>query len=283
MKVFRTGWYKIFQVLSLDVVTGAIIFSIAIGRYYRVQIPWSIIISLSIITWIIYTFDHLVDANKIKGSASTYRHQFHQKNKKALIVAILILLNIGVIIMYIIPISLIEIGLIGVFFCFVYFILLQKTSFWAKEFYIAVIYAFGLFVGPVFLSYQYIQIVQWLLIPQVFLLAFSNLLIFSWYDFLKDQQDKQPSMIIHWGIKKAKKRIQFVLAIGVIFNLIVVFLNFDEATSVIQTIILLMYSVLILLFKKDYLFRKNDLYRIIGDGIFYIPILFIVYARLHQL
>jgi len=283
MKEFKTNWYKIFQALSLDVVAGAIIFSLAIGRYYGVQIPWSIIIGLSIATWIVYTFDHLADANKIKGLASTYRHQFHQKYKKALIVAILMFLNIGVITMYLLPTSVIEIGLVGVFFCFVYFLLLQKTSFWAKEFYVAVLYTFGLFIGPVFLSYQYIKVIQWLLVPQVFLLAFSNLLIFSWFDFFNDKQDKQPSMIIHWGIKKAKKRIQFVLAIGVIYSLIIIILNFNEPTSVLQTTILLMYSVLILLFKKDYLFRKNDLYRIIGDGIFYLPLLFIVYAKLRQL
>ena len=283
MKEFKTDWYRIFQALSLDVVIGANIFSLAIGLYYRVQIPWRIIISLSIAIWIIYTFDHLLDVSKIEGRASTYRHQLHQEYKKLLIVAILILLNVGVINIYLLPISLIEIGLIGVLLCCVYFLLLHKTSFWAKEFYVAVIYTFGLFAGPVSLIYQHIKIIQWLLIPQVFLLAFSNLLIFSWYDFLKDQRDKQPSMIIHWGIKKANKRIKLVLVIGVIFNLIVVFLNFDEATSVIQTIILLMYSLLILLFKKDCLFRKNDLYRIIGDGIFFIPLLFIIYARFRQL
>ncbi len=279
MEKSQKSWYKIIQALSLDVVTGAITFSLAISRYYGVQTPWSIMISLSIATWIIYTFDHLLDANKIKGKASTYRHQFHQKYKRALIVAIFILLNIGVIIMCKMPLSLIEIGLIGVLVCFVYFLLLQKTSFWAKEIYVAVMYTFGLFAGPVFLSYQHIQIVQWLLIPQIFLLAFSNLLIFSWYDFLKDQRDKQPSMVIHWGMHKANERIQFILAIGVIYCFVIIFLNVDESTFAFQIVILLMYSVLIMLFKKNDLFRKNDLYRIFGDGVFYIPLLFIMYAK----
>lgn len=264
-------------------VTGAVVFSLAIGRYYNVDISWRILLCLSIATWTIYTFDHLLDAIKIKDQASTYRHQFHQKYKQSLMFTAFILLIAGIINMYYLPTTIIKIGLIGVFFSLMYFFLLQKISFWAKEFYIAIIYTFGIFIGPVSISYQTIQPVQWLLIPQVFLLVLCNLLIFSWFDFSKDKQDGHPSMVIHWGIQNAEKIITVLFAIGVTTCFAIIFFNVNETTLVIQIILLLMYSLLILLFKKDKTFRKNDLYRVIGDGIFFIPLFFILYARFRQL
>ena len=283
LKPFKFHWYKLFQALSLDVVAGAVIFSLAIGRYYQVHVSWRILICLSIATWIIYTFDHLLDAIKIRERASTYRHQFHQKYKQTLIIIAFILLIVGIINMCYLPMTIIDIGLICIFFSLMYFFMLQKNSFWAKEFYIAIIYTFGIFIGPICLSQQTIQPIQWLLVPQVFLLVFSNLLIFSWFDFSKDKQDGHPSMVIHWGIKKAKKKITFILTIGVVSCLSVLLLTVNEATSVMQIILLLMYGTLILLFRKDHLFRKNDLYRIIGDGIFFIPLFFLLYAKFRQL
>jgi len=280
LKSFKFGWYKLFQALSLDVVTGAVIFSLAIGAYYNVHISWRILLCLSIATWIIYTLDHLLDTRKIKEKALTYRHQFHGKYKKQLFVVLLIVLIIGIVNIYYLPKNILIAGLIGTLFSLIYFLLLQKTSFWAKELYIAMVYTFGLFIGSVCVLYQHIQPVQWLLIPQVFLLVFSNLLLFSWFDFSNDKQSGYPSMVIHLGIQKTEKIITFILTTGVIVCIAIIFFNAtNEATLVIQIILLLMYSLLILLFKKDKLFRKNDLYRVIGDGIFFIPLFFLLYAK----
>ncbi len=283
MQLFKFNWYKIVQALSLDIVIGAVVFSLAIGRYYGVEIPLRIIICLSIAIWIIYTVDHLLDAKKIKGQPSSYRHQFHQKYRQPLTIIAFLLSIIGIVNVVYLPAAFIGVGLIGIFFSLIYFFLLQKKSFWAKEFYIAIVYTFGIFLAPILLSQQYIQPVKWLLIPQVFLLVFSNLLIFSWFDFLKDKNDGYPSMIIHWGITNAEKKINLILAIGVIFNMSVIFFAFNEATFVIQLLLILMYVLLIMLFKHDSLFRKNDLYRIIGDGIFFIPLFFLIYASIRQL
>ncbi|MEO8760594.1 MAG: hypothetical protein ABI448_06880, partial [Bacteroidia bacterium] len=83
----KNNAYKIFQALSLDVVAGAAVFSLAISKYYQVKISWSALICQSIAIWLIYTFDHLLDAKKTAGDPSTYRHQFHKKNKKTLLTA----------------------------------------------------------------------------------------------------------------------------------------------------------------------------------------------------
>jgi 4-hydroxybenzoate polyprenyltransferase len=279
LKLFKFDWYKIFQALSLDVVVGVVIFSLAVGSYYNVQIPFSVLLCLSIATWIIYTFDHLLDAKKISGKASTYRHQFHQRYEQPLFFSAVGLMIVGSITMLYLPRVILIIGLIGVVFSLLYFLLAHKISFWAKECYIAMVYTFAIFISPVCLLHPYISIVQWLLIPQVYLLVFSNLLIFSWFDFLNDKQDGHLSSIIHWGIKRAEKIITFILASGIVLNVTIIFLKIDHATFVMQLLLLFMYGFLILLFKKNQLFRKNDVYRIIGDGIFFIPLFFLIYAK----
>jgi hypothetical protein len=113
---FKFGWYKIFQALSLDVVIGAIIFSLAISKYYKVNTPCIILICLAIAIWVIYTCDHLLDAKRIKGNASTHRHQFHQKYNKPLLIATFVLSIIGVVSTYYLPKVVFFVGLTAVLF-----------------------------------------------------------------------------------------------------------------------------------------------------------------------
>ena len=279
----KINWYRTFQALSLDVVIGAIVFSLAIGRYYNVQIPLKVLVCLSIAIWLIYTFDHILDARRINHSASTYRHQFHKKYQNSLIVFSSFLLIIGIINAFYLPASIFYSGLAAMFFSSVYFWVLQKETLWAKEICVALIYTIGIFLAPVGFSFDNTHSTQFLLIPQVFLLVLSNLLIFSWFDISKDKKDGHSSTIIHFGIKKSEAIIKTVLITGLVVSLITFLSGFTESVFIMQIIILLMFTVLILIFKYDSRFRQNDFYRAIGDGIFFIPILYLVYAEIRQL
>src|SRR6476659_9916470 len=77
-------YYKLANILSLDVVAGAVICSIFFSQVFNTVIRVSGIISLALSVWIIYTVDHLLDARRITRQASTVRHRFHQKNQKIL-------------------------------------------------------------------------------------------------------------------------------------------------------------------------------------------------------
>jgi hypothetical protein len=275
--------YQVFQALSLDVVLGAIIFSTAIARYYKVQLPVTALVSMSIAVWLIYTFDHLLDARKINGIPSTFRHRFHRQYQKPLIAVGLVLLVLGSVMAFYLPAIIFYTGLLGVCCTAMYFLVLQKTAFWQKEICIAVGYTWGIFVAPLSLYQGHLNVSQWLLIPQVFLVVFANLLIFSWFDVVSDKRDGHKSMVIYWGITRSEKIIQLIIGIGILLGFIIFFLNRTESTLVMQLLRLLMFCLLLLIYKKHQLFRVNDLYRVIGDGIFYIPVLFIIYAHLHYL
>lgn len=279
--------YKVFQALSLDIVLGAVIFSYAISLYFQSPVSCSALACLAIAIWLIYTADHLLDAQKTIDKPATFRHQFHKQYRKPLVVTAVLLLLTGAVIAYFLPKIVLYNGLVGVLMTLVYFLLLQNKSFWQKEVCIAIGYTWGVCLAPVCINLGYLSSVQLLLIPQVFLLVFANLLIFSWFDFSNDTQDGHPSMVIHWGIKRAEKIIRLVLFAGFllsIFNALSPLLwrgaGGEALTKLLmQPLLLLMFGLLWLIFTQHQFFRKNDLYRIIGDGIFFIPSLFIIYAK----
>lgn len=289
--MFRiSNLYKIFQALSLDIVLGAVLFSYAISLYFLSPVSYSALACLSIAVWLIYTIDHLLDAKKTIGKPSTFRHQFHKQYRKPLVVTAVLLLMTGVVIAYFLPRIVLYNGLVGMLLTGIYFLLLQRNSFWQKEVCIATGYTWGICLAPVCINWGRLSLVQLVLIPQVFLLVFANLLIFSWFDISNDKQDGHKSMAIHWGEKQARTVITLIIIAGVLLSIFTMLppffdknapLSFGEGQGVrpMEAILLLMFGILWLIFKNNHFFRKNEAYRIIGDGIFFIPVLFIVYAK----
>ncbi len=288
--MFRiSNFYKIFQALSLDIVLGAVIFSYAISLYFKVPVSYSALACLAIAIWLIYTADHLLDAQKTIDKPATFRHQFHKQFRKPLVVMAVLLLLTGVLIAYFLPGIVLYNGLVGVLLTGIYFLLLQRNYFWQKEVCIAIGYTWGICLAPVCISSGHLSLVQWLFIPQVFLLVFANLLIFSWFDVSNDKQDGHQSMVIRWGEKPARIGIILIIVAGVLLSIFTMVFPFHqnntgaeaEPMHVMEAILLLMFGILWLIFKNQPFYRKNDAYRVIGDGIFFIPVLFILYVRQH--
>ena len=67
----------LYQILSLDVVLGAVSVGVFATQLLQVKANpyWWIILAVAV--WVIYTFDHLVDGFKKKGESTIYRHRFH--------------------------------------------------------------------------------------------------------------------------------------------------------------------------------------------------------------
>jgi 4-hydroxybenzoate polyprenyltransferase len=285
----NSNLYKIFQALSLDIVLGAVIFSYAISLYFQSPISYSALTCLAIAIWLIYTADHLLDAQKTIDKPATFRHQFHKQFRKPLVVMAVLLLLIGAVIAYFLPRVILYNGLVGVLLTGIYFLLLQSKSFWQKEVCVAIGYTWGICLAPVCINWGQLALVQLLLIPQVFLLVFANLLIFSWFDMSNDKQDGHQSMVIRWGEKRARIGIILIIVAGVLLSLFTMVFPLHENNTgaeaepmhIMEAILLLMFGILWLIFKNHPFFRKNEAYRVIGDGIFFIPVLFILYASQH--
>jgi 1,4-dihydroxy-2-naphthoate octaprenyltransferase len=115
-----------------------------------------------------------------------------------------------------------------------------------------------------------------MLMPEVFLLVLSNLLMFSWFDFAKDKKSGFPSIVTKLGQARAEKIIKVLLTTGMLYCVAMLLIYFDKPTALMQSVLLCMYGFLAFIFKYDRLFRPNDSYRVIGDGIFFIPVLILL-------
>jgi intracellular septation protein A len=115
--------------------------------------------------------------------------------------------------------------------------------------------------------------VGYLPIIQFFLIAFINLIIFSWYERESDSNDKQNSI----ATKLNEQTLRFIL-------LVLFFGSFTISGSLLLTtklyfasVVLLMMTVIhLLIFWRKSWFEQDNLYRLVGDAAFLFPLLYIL-------
>lgn len=272
--------YKFAQALSLDVVLGSGALSLAIARYFGVELPLVVVLGLMIAVWFIYTYDHLSDARKVNRHASTYRHRFHQLHFRFLRLALIFAALAGIIMTFFMPLVVITWGLGCVVVVAGYFFLIKLHAFWPKELLVGICYTFGVFLGPLSLAEAPLNVFQLLLIPEILLLALANLILFSYFDSETDKQDGHYSLAIHLGLASSRRLVLALLIAGMSMSIILFFTAALSITRELQALIFSMNLVLLIMLLKNRSFQKHELYRLIGDGIFFIPALLLLwYAR----
>lgn len=267
------NYYRYLNLLSLDVALGAMISALFLTRIFNVNVRFHGLLCLGLTVWLIYTMDHLVDAKMIKNPASTERHRFHQRYfKLILVLAILILLTIFPLLFYIYkPVLGMGIGLGAL--VVIYFFVQRKLGF-LKEILGALLYCVGVMLPVIALSN--LSFNSLISVPAIlfFNTALINLVLFSWFDREKDIQDNHSSLVTRVG-DKASKGILYFLFIAQI-GLIIYALNSEIHISMLL-VFGSMYLVLLLIFMKAGWFASNDRYRLAGDAIFLIPLIYLLF------
>ncbi|WP_436514840.1 hypothetical protein [Ekhidna sp. To15] len=254
--------YRFAQVLSLDIVIGVVILLRFFCAQFQVDPGWEVYALLGASVWLIYTADHLRDAES-SGSATRIRYVFHRMHRKTLtVVSILVLIAIAPLVFFIPTVIFIG-GLILVVFSFIYLLVQHRLSgYLSKEIYVSIVYSIGVLMVPMCLSWIF-DLTLFLLL---FLLTYVNLVIFSWYEKNEDQQDGFQSIATQMSEKKLERTIVLLLATGLSIS----FLTFS-ITSVFFIIGFIIYASMLLF---PHFFKKNHMFRTIGDGVFLLPILF---------
>ena len=255
---------RIFQILSLDIVSGAMILLRFFCSYYGEVVGIEMYLVLGTTVWLIYTIDHLHDAKKAPMSKRA-RYQFHFRYRKALRLAVFTAFGLNLFLVFLLDPRIIAMGSILALLSGIYLI----TQKWLagvglKEMYIAFIYTLGILLVPFVLSGSFSFGVFILL----FLLTYSNLILISWFERKKDIDDRFISIATIMEGKKLEKLIIACLALGVSLSLV-------QDLHALNSYFVVAFSVYsILLLRAKTLKKKEELYRIIGDGVFMIPILF---------
>ncbi|MFA0961750.1 hypothetical protein AB9P05_08075 [Roseivirga sp. BDSF3-8] len=256
-------------------VAGALFSALAIARLMKVRLSLPTVLALCLAVWVVYTFDHLIDAHKISHIAHTPRHRFHQKYWKSLAAILVFLSLVGVGLMFIMPFRTILVGLIVSSVTLVYFLALRLfnvQSAFQKELFISLVYVMGVFTGPLSQFEGQILPYHFLLFFEYLLLAFTNLVLFAWYEQASDMADGHSSLVLKVGLKgtHALLRSLYILcSVTVIAGLLI--WSLGSLQWHFQWIMFSMLVCLLIPYLLPGFFNKNERYRVIGDGAFLLP------------
>jgi 4-hydroxybenzoate polyprenyltransferase len=269
--------YRYLNAFSIDVVVGAVICSLFFAKLLQTYLPAVLVVTLAMAVWSVYTIDHLWDAQRSPMPSITLRHHLHFKYRPILAILLFAVLVIGGVLFWYLPDSTRKMGLILAVSIMIYFL---TTTFrgskpiYHKELSIAAAYSFGVILGPYTLRQIQMTTPHMLVCIQFAMLAFSNLLIFSYFDTELDQKQHFGSLSRSIGKWNARLLAMVMLSL-VLVTSIFGFINWYEDTLIRQSqwvLALMTIPLAITLVWYPY-FRQCDRYRLLGDITFFVPIL----------
>ncbi|MBX2895129.1 MAG: hypothetical protein KF763_06790 [Cyclobacteriaceae bacterium] len=255
--------YRLLNLLSLDVAFGAIITALFFSKVWQAPVRYYGVVALGLTVWIIYTTDRLMDVRKLKQSAISERHKFHQNNYKVLSIAVgLTIVVVCILVLFVRP-AVLAGGLLLAPLIALYLLLQKKLP--IKELIVALMYTFGVLL-PAWPGSWNILFSEAGMIAQLFFIALTNLLLFAWFEESADRAMGQHSMATRVG-KWAVARCIFVLmGCGMVFSLF-----YASMFNPQGWIFFCMWLCLVVVYTFQSYFGMAERYRLWGDAVFYLP------------
>jgi 4-hydroxybenzoate polyprenyltransferase len=149
----------------------------------------------------------------VSGSASTTRHRFHQQHFKVMLLAVLLAIAAVVVLLFFIRVQVLYGGLL-LMGAVVLYLLLHRYLKIPKEILISILYTCGVLLPSFMVTRLPFQALPHANIILFTLSAFTNLLVFSWYDYEKDMQDGFKSIAVSIGKSKTQLIIWLIAVVG---------------------------------------------------------------------
>jgi hypothetical protein len=232
--------------------------------------------------WVVYTIDHLFDAQRMGPAARTPRHRFHYQHSVGLWIAVVIVASICAVGGFV------GLSWFGIFYAgvmcglvIVHEIIVKLAGDRAsplliKELGVAIVFTAGVWGMP-WLRYRLDtgRLFGWpvLLMGQYLLLAIVNLIEFSIYESKIDTADRQTSFVRGIGRRRARRIVFFLLA-SQLPAMMFALCNYANRPVLIAELIYLMMTIgLWIVLIKPRFAARSERYRSIGDGVFLLPLL----------
>ena len=267
-------FYRLLNVLSIDVVAGAIVSALFFAKLLAVRILPYGLVALGLTVWIIYTADHLRDAKFIVHKASSHRHSFHQQNFNVLLIWICAAIVVDAVVILYTRKPVLEWGLILAGIVILYLIVQRYLKIF-KELFVACIYTCGVLLPALSVSTILLTTYHTLLVIQFGMIAFINLLIFSWFDSENDRKDRQYSFVTILGKPLTTLCIWILSVTSILMGLFIFRIDNNHEQPVLTLI--LMNVILLMLFLTHKQVQHNNLYRLLGDAVFLIPGIYLLW------
>ena len=264
--------YRLLNILSVDVSAGAVICALFFAKILDVGIGVSGLIVLGLTVWIIYSADHLLDVRHIGERAATNRHRFYQRFFGVMFwVTALVAILDAAMILFIRP-SVFHAGLVlGAAVAF--YLVAQRYFGFLKELLGALLYTGGVVLPAfAFIDERPITADQWIAIFSFLLIAWINLLVFSYFDRESDEEHRQVSFTTSQGEHKTRVLVSVLAGICVSLCMYLMF----RSMPMPSVVLLAMGGVLVLLLKFRGYFGRYDRYRYVGDAVFLFPLIVVL-------
>ncbi len=285
----RLGWY--FRVLSFDVVVGVVGAATLLGHLWGAKPAPVVLGLLAGATWLVYTLDHLLDARRISGQAHNPRHGFFQRNRVWLWrVWLLVLLLLAGVTLPVVrtDLRLLVLGGWAVGLVVAHLLALELLKgvghVWLpKEFGVAFIYSYGACLPalvrwqPGMGSYGAIEAVHsplfWVPFVQLVLVAWMNLLVYSYFEFQSDRHDGQLGS--YAGRSPEALRVGILVLLVAVLALGVALSWRYPATRRYSYVVWMMGIALVqaLVVTFDQSAHRHERYRIWAESAFFAPLL----------
>ncbi|NOY49439.1 MAG: hypothetical protein GXO88_02560 [Chlorobi bacterium] len=273
--------HKTSRALSLDVVIGVLAMAVFAAKMLKEEISANWLLILALATWSFYTADHLLDAFKTKGNTQIFRHRLHYKYSYLLgILSVVSAIIAAALSYFFFETKIIEYGLFIGLMVTVYFVLLsfnkgRKWKFLQKEFIIALVYVAAIWLAPlVWLSENPATYIIFI-ICIMFLLTWAEGIMASYFDYDNDLKDGHTSFAIVFGIGITLKLLKFFHFTMLVILLILMFYADIKMTRNAYSILFAMNLILFSITLFPAYFEKDEKYRIIGEMVFWIPMILI--------
>jgi 4-hydroxybenzoate polyprenyltransferase len=269
--------YRYINILSIDTALGAVVCAMFFAKLISANVWIYGKIALGLSVWIIYTADHLMDARKVKGEASSERHRFHQRHFRVLLIFMIVAIVIDLVVVSFMRRSLLEYG-IALSVVVALYLLISRYLKMLKEVFIAFIYTVGVML-PALGDREHLMD-QWalLIMFNFFLIAVANLLVFSWFDVQKDRTDGHPSFVTFYGRQKTRVIVYGLFCALVAISIYIAMFRTYELFPVL--ILFIMMSILLLILRFDTYMAKEDRFRFAGDAVFFLPAIYLLVEKI---
>lgn len=265
-------YYRKANVLSLDVSAGAVLCALFFAKIFSVSIAFFELCTLGLTVWVIYTMDHLGDALKIPSQASTKRHRFHQEHFSTMVKLLLLAIVLDTVTLFFVRTQILEWGIVLAIGVFVYLTTQQSLKFF-KEIFISVLFTGGVLLPSMSITGFSLETTQYVLIVQFAIVALINLLLFSWFDRDLDEQDRLHSFVTIVGERRARITIWLLILVELLLTLVQLYWGeYNSEAALLGTMGLMLAAIFF--FRKS--FEKHDYYRLLGDAVFVLPILYLI-------
>ena len=273
----RTVYY-----LSFPVVIGAVLSNRMAARLSDVTpIHWATPVVLALVVFIIYTVDRLLDIRKYTSDASsqpmTARHQFHQQHATLLWSIVGVAAGLALILTFFLPGNVVKFGIVLGGICVAYVgsvfrLPARHPALLLKEPLVAMLYAAGVW-GSVWvqrLTVNRVEVTEFLMFVGI---AFQNLLLFALMEQHETPDQSLFSLATAWGEERCELVLNWLTAIIVATSFTLCFLATDRFAQRSALMLGLMSLTLYVMQRYPAYFLKNERYRWLGDGVFWMPAL----------